>query len=304
MRAKAKITLLLIAAIGVLGLLAGCGGSGGSDADPQQVLDDALGAGGDSVTSGVLDLSLDLASTGDQAGHITASIKGPFQSNGTGVLPSVDLDATANFDSAGTTGAFSGGLTLTSEGAYIGFEGKEYQLDDSAYQTLSAAYQQSAAQQASQTSQGTLQDFGVDPQSWVTDLSNEGTEDLDGTEVVHVSGTADVPKIISDLNNVAQQTGQAQQLDPSVLSGLQDTVSAATIDVYATTDGYALRRIDFSITLADPTGGAGDVTIKVSLGISDPNGDQQITAPTDALPFSDLLGQIPGGTSALDSLGG
>ena len=47
----------------------------------------------------MLDLTLDLESSGGQEGSINASVQGPFQSNGDATLPSVDLDVTADVDS-------------------------------------------------------------------------------------------------------------------------------------------------------------------------------------------------------------
>jgi hypothetical protein len=298
LRTKLRITLLPVAVLAVLVALSGCGGGSDSSADPQEVLDQALG-GGNGVDSGVLDLKLDVESSGGQEGSINASVQGPFQSNGDGTLPSVDLDVTAGVDSGSDSSFdFDGGLTLTSDGAFVGLDGREYQLDDSTFQAVKASYEQSAAQQQD-GDQGSLEQFGIDPESWVTDLTNEGTEDLDGTEVVHISGSADVPKIVADLNEVAKQTGQSEQLDPSAISGLEDTVSDASIDVYAATDDDSLRKLDLNLTLADPRGGSGEVTVQLSIGISDPGEDQSISAPADAQPLGDLLSQIPGGAAAL-----
>ena len=280
--------------------LPGCGG-GSSDADPQEVLDTALGSG-EGTDSGVLDITLDVESTGGQAGNLNAEVKGPFQSNGTGNLPSVDFDATASIDSGESSFDFDGGLTITGDGLWVGFQGDDFQLDDSTFEAVKSSYEQSASQQSGEE-QGSLEQFGIDPQSWVTGLTNEGTEDLDGTEVVHVSGTADVPKLIADLNDVAEQTGQATDLDATTLKQLEDTVTDATIDVYATEDGYSLRKIEIGLTLADPRGGSGEVTVKLGIGISDPGSDQSIEPPSDAQPLDALLNQIPGGAAALGGLG-
>jgi hypothetical protein len=300
LRARITITLLLLAALAALVALPGCGGSSGSDADPQEVLDTALGSG-EGTDSGVLDVTLDVESTGGQAGSLSAEVKGPFQSNGTGSLPSVDLDVTASVDTGDTNFDFDGGLTRTGDGAWVGFQGNEYQLDDATFQAVKASYEQSASQQSGQD-QSSFEQFGIDPQSWVTDLTSEGTESLDGTDVVHVSGTADVPKLVADLNDIAQQTGQATNLDPGALKQLEDTVTDATIDVYAAEDDYSLRKIEIGLTLADPRGGSGQVTVDLGIGI-DPEADESIEAPSDAQPLSDLLNQIPGGAAALGGLG-
>jgi hypothetical protein len=293
--------LLLFVVLTALVALAGCGGSDGSDADPQEVLDTALGSG-EGTDSGVLDVTLDVESTGGQAGSLNAEVKGPFQSNGSGNLPSVDFDVTASIDSGNSNFDVDGGLTITGDGLWVGFQGDDYQLDDTTFQAVKAAYEQSASQQSG-GDQGSLEQFGIDPKSWVTDLTNEGTEDLDGTEVVHVSGSADVPKLVADLNDVAQQSGQATDLNAATLKQLEDTVTDASIDVYATEDDYSLRKVEASLTLADPRGGSGEVTVDLGIGISDPGSDQSIEAPSGAQPLSDLLNQIPGAATALGGLG-
>lgn len=283
-------------------VLPGCGGGGSSDADPQEVLDTALGSG-EGSDSGVLEVTLDVSSTGGQAGNLVAEIAGPFSSNGADALPSVDFDVTAAIDSGDSSFDFEGGLTITGDGAWVGFDGDEYQLDDATFEAVKASYEQSASEQTG-GDQGSLEQFGIDPQSWVTDLTNEGTEDLDGTEVVHVSGAADVPKLIADLNDVAQQTGQATDLDAATLSELEDTVTDASIDVYAADGDYSLRKIEIGLTLADPRGGSGEVSVVLAIGISDPGSEQSIEAPSDSQPLDDLLNQIPGGAAALGGIGG
>ncbi|MFN8113310.1 MAG: hypothetical protein U0R51_08915, partial [Solirubrobacterales bacterium] len=151
--------LLLVVLTGLVAM-AGCGGSGSSDADPQEVLDKALGSG-EGTDSGVLDITLDVESTGGQAGNINAEVKGPFESNGTGNLPAVDFDVTASIDTGDTSFDFDGGLTLTDAGAWVGFQGDEYQLDDATFQAVKSSYEQSASQQA-EGDQGSLSQFGID----------------------------------------------------------------------------------------------------------------------------------------------
>ena len=197
---------------------------------------------------------------GGQEGNLNAEVEGPFQSNGTGSLPSVDFDVTASIDSGATSFDFDGGLTITGDGAWVGFQGDEYQLDDATFQAVKASYEQSASEQAGRRTRDRSQQFGIDPQSWVTDLTNEGTEDLDGTEVVHVSGTADVPKLVADLNDVAQQTGQASAARPEPPAASSRTRSPTRRSTSTRpTDDYSLRKIEVGLTLADPRGGSGEV---------------------------------------------
>ena len=51
--------------------------------------------------------------------------------------------------------------------------------------------------------------LGIDPTNWLTDLANEGNEDVEGTETIHISGTADVPKLVEDIKQIAETAPQA-----------------------------------------------------------------------------------------------
>lgn len=307
---KNRLTKLIppLLAVFALVLLAGCGDDDSSDAagaetDPQAVLETALGSGGEAIESGVLELSFGLEATGEDAGSLSASITGPFQSGGEGQLPLLDLEATASLDDGSEASFdFDGGLTVTENGAYVSYAGTDYEVDDQTFALLQQSYAQSAQLQESEADQGSLEAFGVDPANWIDDLTNEGTTDIDGTEVVHVSGSADVPKLVADLKNIAQQTGQASQLDDAGLQEVEDSITDATIDVYASADDGTLRQLDLSLGIANPTG-SGDATVTISIGIADPNSEQEIEAPDDPQPISDLLGQIPGGAETLGGLG-
>lgn len=312
MRSRTVISALyaclaaLALALGVL-LLAACGGGDDSDGtsingdtDPQEVLDSALGGGGEPIESGVLDLEFDLESQSADLGSISATLKGPFSSNDDGELPDVDFDVTAGADVGGPTLSFQGGIVLTENGLWIDYDDQAYQLDDQAFAQVKDSYAQSSQLQDDEEEDSSFSQFGVDPQTWLTDVSNEGTTDIDGTETVHVTGKGDIAKIISDLDSVAEKSGQGDQLDPAQLQQLEDSVSDAVVDVYADTDDGTLRELDVTVDVANGAGN-GTSTVKLSIGIADPNSDQEISEPEDAQPLSELLGQFPG---AADSLGG
>lgn len=302
---KLPLRLALLALAAALALVAaGCGddeSSSGSDADPQEVLDTALGGEGE-VTSGVLDISLE-ADAGDQ-GSISASVSGPFQEGAEETsLPLLDMTASVTADAPDQSFDFEGGVTLTGDAAYVTYQDTDYEVDDQTYQLLSSSYEQSVQLQEEQSQEGSLAALGIDPSTWLTDLSNEGTEEIDGDEVVRVTGTADVTKILEDLTSIAEQTGQSlSPTDQQGLEQLERAVTEATIDVYANSEDNTLRQLDLGMAIDDPTSEA-TVSLDLSIGIADPNSEQDITPPEDAQPFDDLLNQIPGGAEALGGLG-
>lgn len=301
------LLLTLVAAA----LVAGCGGSDGDggesadgDTDAQTILSRALGAG-ESINSGVLDLELSVDAMSEENGSIDASIVGPFESSGDGKLPLLDFEGNATISAAGTDSDFEGGITLTADGGYISYAGQAYELDAGTFELLQSSYEQSSELQDEQGEGNSLAQFGIDPAEWVTDLTNEGSEDLDGTEVVHISGTADVAKLVQDLTSVTEQTGQAAQVDTASLAQLEDSIRNATIDVYAAADDSTLRKFTLSIDVVDPTASPESTTsVELSIGIADPGEDQDIEAPDDAQPIEALLQQFPTGAQALQGLGG
>jgi hypothetical protein len=303
-----RLALPLAALVAALLLLAGCGGDDGglegpsadAETDPQTILDNALGAEGETIESGVLELALDVQ--GGASGAVSAAVEGPFQSNGEDALPSIDFDVSVDAQTGGQPVAFEGNLTVTPDGLFVGYGGSEFELDDATFQLLQSSYEQSAQlQQDDGDAGGSLSQFGIDASTWLTDLTNEGTEDIEGTETVHVSGQADIEKLTTDLGTVAQTTGQA--LDPTGLQQLRDSVSSATIDVYADASNSSLRRLDVGLELTAP-GGGGSEQLTFSIGIADPNSDQEIDAPDDAQPLEELIGQVPGLAESLGGIAG
>lgn len=309
MKLRAPAALILSALLAT-GLIA-CGGdddgsdSDGADssADASQVLEQAFSSE-ESVESGVLDLSFQLTSEGEDAGNVDASLSGPFQGGDEGSLPQTDLTADATVNASGVDIGFDGGLTLTSDGAFVSYDGTAYEVDDATFQMLEQAYAQSLQLQEEQGGDGgSFSQFGVDPASWLPDASNDGTEDLDGEEVVHVSGEVDIPTMLADLQSIAEQSGGAAELDPADLKEAEDAVDSASIDVYASSEDSSLRKLDLNVSLTDPSSSA-TADIVFSIGISEPNEPQEISAPEDPQPIAGLLEQIPGGAGALDGLGG
>jgi hypothetical protein len=299
-----RIRLLSLAAVAMLGtgLLAGCGGDGGGDEDPQQVLDETFN-NDETVTSGVLDLSLSGSAEGEQGGNIDASLNGPFQSD-EGKFPELDLTATVSGEGGGQSIDFTGGLITTTDAAFVNFQDTNYEVPKPFFQQLQQATKQAQAQGGGQDQDpGAIFDqLGIDPSGWLTNLENEGDEDVEGTETVHIHGDANMPQILDDLQSAAEQTGTGtDQLTPDQLSQVEEAVTEASIDVFSGTEDRILRRLVLNLGLEAPpeaaASGVETVDVEFSLTLSDVNQPQTIEAPSGAQPFSQLeqdLGLPPG----------
>jgi hypothetical protein len=311
-RIRARVAM--VAMILVLpSAVAGCGGDGGGSEDPNQVLDQTFN-NPEGITSGQLAISVDGSSEGAQPGNVTATIEGPFQSDegNPTAFPQLDLSAQISASGAGQSLDFEGGLIATEDNAFVEYRGQAYEVGSSYFQRFKSAYERSVrqaqAQQGDQSASSIFERLGVDPQTWLTNLSNEGDEDVEGTETIHIHGDADVEQIASDFAKIAQRApgGAAQTLDLAQLDRVKEAVQEASVDVYSGKDDHILRKLSLSLTIVPPPSAGGAEVSSVNLGLSftlsDVNETQTITEPPSAKPIAGLLDQF--GITGLGSSGG
>ena len=171
--------------------------------------------------------------------------------------------------------------------------------------------------QSKQSNKSFFEQLGIDPSTWLTNVTNEGTTDVEGTDTIQIHGDADVAKILSDLEKASQQAGgSSQQLTPQQIDMLKTAIQEASIDVYSGTDDHLLRKLALSLKIVPPAGTGASVSsveVNFSIALGDVNESQTISAPSNAKPISDLLNQLgipglPGGlggsTGGFDIPGG
>ena len=303
-------TVALLAAV----LIAACGGSsGGGDEDPQQVLDETFASGeAKDVNSGVVEFVLD--ASGQSAGEdasVNVSFGGPFQDLGDGQLPGFDFSFDLAVNSPDQDVSFAGAATSTGDAGFLTFMGTTYEVDGEIFDAFKTGFEETQADPAGGADAASqLEELGIDPSNWLTNLTNEGTEDVEGTETIHISGDANIPAIIEDLQSAAAQAGdQAPEIPADQLAQIEDAVSEARIDVFTGADDRILRRlaVTFAIDIPeDVQEGGGNFSVDLSVTLSQLNEEQTITAPADSRPLSELLGTLGLlglGGGGLDSLG-
>lgn len=295
--------------------IAACGGDDGGDEDPTEVLEATFSTEQEPVESGVFDVSVDLAAEGgDNDGSFAASFGGPFQGGGDGV-PSFDVDAEIDLDSAVQDISGTGGLTSTGDAAFITFMEENYEVPAEAFTQFATTYTRLQAQTEAENAEANgnlLSRIGVDPTNWLTNTSNEGDEDVEGTETVHISGEADVPKLVEDIQTIAENAPQAaEQVSPAELGQLDqlgDIIDSAEFDIYSGKDDNVLRKFEASVDLTPPDdsgeGTPDDVTLDFTITLSELNEPQEISAPSNPQPLQGLFDQLGVDPSALGQLGG
>jgi hypothetical protein len=318
-------------ALPVPAILAGCGGGGDSGEDPQTVLDDTF-SNDQTISSGDLNLSLGVNASGDQGGSFEASLSGPFQGepDNPQAIPQLDWTASVKGSGAGQSIDFSGGLVVTTDNAFVEYNGKAYEVGSDTFKQVKDQLEAQAGSTAvaptsfAEGCKQALEQAGatdtsgceIDLESWLTNLSNEGTEDVGGASAVHIHGDLDVEKVLTDIGNLAAAfPGAADSgFDPSQLGAFSSAVTDASMDVYSGESDHLLRKVDLSLSI-DPSAIAGgaaaipidSVDISFGLELDGVNEQQTIEAPSGAQPISQLLSDLgvsPGDLGAIPGLPG
>ena len=138
-----KRTFALLAAFAALAaLLSACGGGGGSSSseDPQKVIESATFEG---VESGDLGLTMNVKSEGENGGEMKIDVSGPVPDDRQGSLPNLPCELKANGEADGENVDIEGGITVLNDRAYIGYKGKEYEVEPATFGFIKSGFESS-----------------------------------------------------------------------------------------------------------------------------------------------------------------
>lgn len=297
--------LLAILAAGLLllgaGVFAACGS--GSSEDVDNVLNETFG-GKKKVSSGRLAMQLNADLQGQATGGNPVKVRfaGPFESRGDKKVPKLDLEMTATL--AGQT--INAGVISTGTKGYINFQGTDYRIPPKLFDQFATEL---AKDDDSSTDIPGLSQLGVDPRKWLKDPKNEGTEEVGGTETIHISSDLDTTKFVDDLDKLlgksnqlglskAEQQRLPKSLDENTKKQIRDSVKDAKLDIWTGKDDKILRKLrvqmDFDVakSLQAQTSGIRSGKIDFTVEESEVNKPQQIEEPKNARPLSELQQQL------------
>jgi hypothetical protein len=296
--------------------LAACGGGGDKSGEsPQTVLDEATLQG---IESGKIDLSVGVKATGAEGGNLDLSLSGPFQGEGKGSLPQLDLTAKAKGSLGGKAVDFEGGIVLLPNSAYVNYEGTEYEVDPTTFSfvesALKRAQREGGAQSGSAGVAACQEEAGkLKVADFIEGAANEGGADVGGTPTTKVSGDLDLSGAIDAVLEVAESPACQAQLAaagplPSqseidkAKSQVESAVKTAHVDVYVGDDDI-VRRIAAQLQVEPDNGGGGprSVEIELDLKLTGVNEEQQISAPENAKPLTKLFLKL--GINPIELLG-
>jgi hypothetical protein len=310
--AIAAVTALVATSIA----LAACGGgSDKSSESPQTVLGEATLQG---IESGAIDLSLGVKAQGPEGGNLNVALSGPFQGEGKGSLPQLDMTAKAKGNFNGKDIDFDGGLVLLPNTAFVSYENETYEVDPTTFSfvesTLAQAQREGGAETGSDGVAACQEEFGrLKVADFLENGTNEGSADVDGTSTTKVSGDLDVSGAIDSVLEVVESQACRAQLAaagplPSksevdkAKSQVSSAVKGAHVDVYVGDDDI-VRQISAQLQLEPRNGGSGpkSVEIDLDLKLTEVNEEQTISAPANAKPLSRLFIKV--GINPIELLG-
>jgi hypothetical protein len=288
--------------------LASCGGADDKE-NVQDLLDNAFSS---SIKSADLkiDASIQLKGSPGLDKPVRISASGPFRTNDD-KLPSADIDLKIGTDGGGQT--VTTGFLSTGDRAFVKFQDIYYE------QPAAQVAQANRAIAQNKDKRGSLRALGLDPRSWLSEAKVEGDEEIAGVQTRHVSGKLDVEAVMRNLNAFVRKSGSTLggatgQTPPKPLSEddirqVAEVVRDPTFHVYVGKEDDIIRRVAGKIEFdvpeesRDSLGGIQSGAIEFAVEFSKVNGDQQIEAPSNPRPLSDLTTSL-GGAGALPGLGG
>ena len=308
-----KRTFVILAAFAVLAAaLSACGGGGGSSDDPQKVIEQATFEG---VESGTVDLAMNIKAEGEHGGNMKIDLTGPFQSTGKKSLPELALELKANGEADGENVDFEGGLTVLGDRAYIGFDGKNYEVDPTTFGFVKSGFEEAEQEGAKESAGGEASACqkaatSMNLEEFVDNLENEGGEEVDGVKTTKLSGDLDPKGAVDAIIRLMETpacTAELEAAGPFPIEELKDlkgeitgAVKKAHADIYVGEDDHIVRRVVADLT-AEPKGSGESAEIELDFTLGEVNEQQTIKAPANAEPLEKLFGQL--GINPLELLG-
>ena len=169
-----------------------------------------------------------------------------------------------------------------------------------------------------------MDDKGIDPNNWLTDLKVVGEETLVDTQTTHMSGSLDIQKMFTDvftlmqdpeftalLGDVAASDSALSIPDASEMQELQDMIgqmfNSATFDLWLADADNSLRKLvgSFDATIPQEMGmtGISGVSIVATVNLDAPGATVEVTAPASAQPMEQLTEDMAN-NPLLSGLGG
>jgi hypothetical protein len=205
------------------------------------------------------------------------------------------------------------GMRMQDSGFWLSYAGSWYEMPPEAMQ----AFAGSSTQVDPKEMEELLENLGFDPLAWFKDLAPVGEESLDGMDTIHLAGSPDYVKMLSDVFELLRNEEFLHLIDPAgqMTSGMMGSgfppspaeieefgtemdsmLQGLTIEFWVGTDDSMVRKMAIAGHIAPPPGEDPDgllgIDINASVWLDSINQPPTIEAPESPLPFTELEGAI------------
>jgi hypothetical protein len=237
-------------------LAAGCGADyerAGAQSDARALLAETADA-----TRQIRSAALDLKVEGRDSAHVT----GAFVIEEEGRLPKFTVTAKHRSETASAV--------WTGEKGYVTLDGTPYEVSGLLTGQIEAGYEEANKRQA----------LAPDVSRWLANPRNEGVAEVGGEETVKITGAADAKQVLADIERLQTQIKSFPLGGDDRREGSK-AIGTLNVSVFTGATDRILRRL--VVTGPD---------VRVDLTLSRVDEDQDIDAPKDARPFSELMKRV------------
>jgi hypothetical protein len=300
-RAAAAATLAA-AALGI----AACGGGDdepGEPVDKSELAAAFAAAQLQEIESGAVDFTMDFDVEGDGGdGSVGMEVSGVFDGSAAEISLSMDTEGGSSEDTD-----FDGRLVTTDSATYITFEDDTYAVPPELVERW-RRFNDAASGGDEPTGFAEQCRLGVppggdpsvcddvDPAAWLGEVTDEGSEDVDGTEATHLHADVDVDRMFVDLMEVGLATLPPEQRESIPISPeeigeeVAEYIDAGSLDVFVGEDGIP-RRASFDLGIE---GEGVKASLDMQLDVSEVNEPQEVVAVAGkSLPLASLRTRLP-----------
>jgi len=319
---RTRLTTLLLTAVALAAVLAFAAGC--SDDEPaveaspvaeltaEEIVAQSEQAMQD-ITSASFSLDLSVTYEGDPDAVTDPSAQQLLQSPMTLKASGASSDDPVAADLSMTFGVMGQSIAMEmrakDDQAWVGYENEWYEVP--AEDSKKATGQLSEG--ALPTDQ--LKEVGLDPNDWDLVWELVGTDDLGGTEVYHVRGTADADKFAEALMQALEDPALAEKLGADAAEQLQGTkaqsekefeqlqkaLESVSVDAWYEVETFYLRKADakasFDMTGVEDANGVTAMDMAMLLELDGFNEPVEVEAPESAKPLEKLMEAMFGGMS-------
>jgi hypothetical protein len=294
--------------------IAGCGGSSnntasnGSSTNAPTLLAATFSPNHAQVTSADVSISLKGNVTGSApsgSGDFEGSIA--YNKAKSGDVPDFAALAKVNLSSSkGSKTNIQAGATYVGGRLYVAYQPNgsstltNYDAGSEISKRITDSLQQAeknATAGATTPATTTLKKFGLDPSTWLKNPTVAGTESVGGVDTYKITGAVDLTAMVPNLLQAAKTaqtlTGDSTKVPtvtPDEIKKVSDQVKTLNVTVWTGKDDNIMRQVEVDLDWKGEKGQAASGQLKITF--NKVNQQQDISAPSDTQPITDLLTQL------------